>query len=632
MDTKIIVPPCSPLLDKAETEKASVVHQRSIKGLCSLLLVSTLLVLLFVQQGPRITRNGENDLNLKSLEQAWRWVSKEITLDVSGERVKAYPWTNDMLSWQRTSYHFQPQKNWMNDPNGPLFHMGWYHFFYQYNPNSAVWGNITWGHAVSKDLINWFHLPIAMVPDNWYDIAGVWTGSATILPDGQIIMLYTGKTANLTEVQNLAYPANLSDPLLLEWVKHPGNPVMVPPPGIGFKDFRDPTTAWLGPDGMWRITIGSKINNNGLSLVYKTANFTEFELSDELLHEVPGSGMWECIDFYPVSLASTDGLDTSANGAGVKHVLKASLDQYMQDYYAIGTYDPMSDKWTPDDPKADVGLGLRVDDGQFYASKTFYDQNKKRRIIWAWVGESDSESTDVLKGWASLQAIPRTIVFDKETGTNILQWPVEEVESLRSVSYDFDKLKLGPGSVLPLNIGSATQLDIVATFEIDEEALQSTVEANEDYNCSSSGGASRGVLGPFGILVLADEPLSELTPVYFYISKGTDGIAKTHFCADQSRSSTASDVGKLIYGSDVPVLNGEKLSMRLLVDHSIVESFAQGGRKVITSRVYPTKAINGGAKLFVFNNATGVSVTASVKAWQMISANSVPFPQNGDHL
>lgn len=114
MDTKIIVPPCSPLLDKAETEKASVVHQRSIKGLCSLLLVSTLLVLLFVQQGPRITRNGENDLNLKSLEQAWRWVSKEITLDVSGERVKAYPWTNDMLSWQRTSYHFQPQKNWMN--------------------------------------------------------------------------------------------------------------------------------------------------------------------------------------------------------------------------------------------------------------------------------------------------------------------------------------------------------------------------------------------------------------------------------------------------------------------------------------------------------------------------------------
>lgn len=114
MDTNIIVPPSSPLLDRAETEKFSVVLRRSMKGLCYLLLMSTFLVLLFVQQGPRINRDGEDDLNLKSLEQAWRWASKEITVEVSGEKAKAYPWTNDMLSWQRTSYHFQPQKNWMN--------------------------------------------------------------------------------------------------------------------------------------------------------------------------------------------------------------------------------------------------------------------------------------------------------------------------------------------------------------------------------------------------------------------------------------------------------------------------------------------------------------------------------------
>lgn len=66
------------------------------------------------------------------------------------------------------------------------------------------------------------------------------------------------------------------------------------------------------------------------------------------------------------------------------------------------------------------------------------------------------------------------------------------------------------------------------------------------------------------------------------------------------------------------------------IDHSIIESFAQGGRRVITSRIYPTKAINSEAKLFVFNNATGVSVTASVKAWQMSSANMNPFPPNAD--
>ena len=125
-----------------------------------------------------------------------------------------------------------------------MYYKGWYHFFYQYNPLAAVWGNIAWGHAVSRDLVHWEHLPLAMVPDQWYDINGVWTGSATLLPDGQIIMLYTGATNESVQVQNLAVPADLNDPLLLNWTKVDANPVLVPPPGIGAKDFRDPTTAW----------------------------------------------------------------------------------------------------------------------------------------------------------------------------------------------------------------------------------------------------------------------------------------------------------------------------------------------------------------------------------------------------
>ncbi|KAK1360995.1 Beta-fructofuranosidase [Heracleum sosnowskyi] len=626
----------SPLQDQAKRENSPAGLRRPIKGLFYVLIVSSLILLVSIIQGPKLVKDGDADdhvlVKLYSSLKAMLPEPIEQRLEdvkVSDEKAKAYPWSNEMLSWQRTSYHFQPQKNWMN---GPLFYMGWYHFFYQYGPNSALWGNITWGHAVSKDLINWFHLPIAMVPDSWFDRDGVWTGSATILPDGQVIMLYTGGAADGTQLQNLAYPVNLSDPLLLEWVKYSGNPVMVPPPGI--KEFRDPSTAWLGPDGKWRITIGSLVNDTGISLVYKTTDFKTFELLDGLLHEIPGTGMWECIDFYPVSLTTTHGLDISVNGPDIKHVLKVSMAVGMEDYYAIGTYDPINDKWTPDDPKADVGIGPRVDDGKFYASKTFYDLNKKRRINWAWVPESDSESSDLLKGWASLQTIPRTVVFDTKTRTNLLQWPVEEVESLRLGSYDFDNLKLEPGSVLPLNIGSAAQLDIVATFEIDYEALETTGDASADYKCSTSGGAvSRGILGPFGILVLADESLSELTPIYFYIIKESNGRAKkTHICADQSRSSTASDVAKPIYGSEVPVLHDEKLSMRILVDHSIVESFAQGGRRVITSRIYPTKAINGAAKLYVFNNATGVSVTASVKAWQMTPAKMNPFPPNVNDL
>ncbi|CAN1265323.1 Beta-fructofuranosidase, soluble isoenzyme I [Linum perenne] len=436
-----------------------------------------------------------------------------------------------MLTWQRTAYHFQPERNWMNGSPGPLYYKGWYHFFYQYNPNGAVWGNITWGHAVSRDLIHWLYLPLALVPDQWYDVNGVWTGSATLDPTShQIYMLYTGSTSNLTQVQALAYPADPSDPLLVHWVKHPANPVLLPPPGIGPKDFRDPTTAWLGPDGVWRVAIGSKSGKLGITLVYKTTDFVSYELLDHYLHSVPDTGMWECVDFYPVLVNGSKGLDTSTPvGPGVKHVLKTSLDDTKLDYFAIGLYDPVNDVWVPDDPKIDVGIGLRYDYGRYYASKTFYDQKKERRILWGWINETDTEFDDVKKGWSSLQTIPRTVVLDSKTGSDLLQWPVEEIESLRLRCFNFE-------------------------------------------------------------------------------------------------SSLAPEVHKVVYGTSIPVMGDEKMQMRVLVDHSIVESFGQGGRRVISSRVYPTKAIYGDAKLFLFNNATDVNVRVSLKIWEMNSAFIRPYP------
>ncbi|URD84061.1 hypothetical protein MUK42_05466 [Musa troglodytarum] len=547
----------------------------------------------------------------------------------------SYPWTNSMLLWQRTAFHFQPQKNWMLPRAGPTYYRGWYHLFYQYNPASAVWGNITWGHAVSLDLVHWFYLPLAMVPDNWYDANGVWTGSATILPDGRLAMLYTGSTAELVQVQNLAVPADPDDPLLLKWVKYESNPVLVPPPGIAPRDFRDPTTAWYVPsESAWRIAIGSKNDSQrhaGIALVYRTSDFLSYELLPGVLHSVAGTGMWECVDFYPVSTESATGLDTSAAaGPGVKHVLKASLDDDRHDYYAIGTYEAATNAWVPDDPEKDVGIGLRYDYGMFYASKTFYDPVKQRRVLWGWIGETDSERTDLRKGWASLQTLPRTVLLDHKTGSNLIQWPVDDVETLRSGSQEFSNVSIPAGSVVPLDVGTATQVDIVAEFGVNKSALAGAVDAVVGYNCSTSGGAAgRGVLGPFGLLVLADDDLSEQTAVYFYFVRSSDGSISTHFCHDELRSSEAADIVKRVYGSLVPVLDGETLSVRILVDHSVIESFAQGGRTCITSRVYPTSATYGGGRLFLFNNATGIDVTAkSLKIWQMGSAFIRPFSEH----
>ncbi|CAL4890546.1 unnamed protein product [Urochloa decumbens] len=554
------------------------------------------------------------------------WSESSGMLLGADEGGNAFPWSNAMLQWQRTGFHFQPQKNWMNDPNGPVYYKGWYHLFYQYNPDGAIWGNkIAWGHAVSRDLIHWRHLPLAMVPDQWYDMKGVWTGSATTLPDGRLAMLYTGSTNESVQVQCLAVPSDPSDPLLTNWTKYEGNPVLFPPPGIGPKDFRDPTTAWFDPsDRTWRIVIGSKQDSHhaGIAVTYKSKDLVHFELLPGLLHRVEGTGMWECIDLYPVGTrpgkGSENGIDMSdaisKNGVvgDVVHVMKASMDDDRHDYYALGRYDAAANAWTPLQPERDVGIGLRYDWGKFYASKTFYDPAKRRRVLWGWVGETDSERADVAKGWASLQSLPRTVLFDTKTGTNLVQWPVEEVETLRTNSTDLSGITIDYGSVFPLNLHRATQLDIVAEFEIDRHAVMALNEADVGYNCSTSGGAAnRGALGPFGLLVLADKQrLREQTAVYFYVAKGVDGELTTHFCQDESRSSSANDIVKRVVGSTVPVLDGETLSVRVLVDHSIVESFAQGGRSTATSRVYPTEAIYANAGVYLFNNATAARVTA----------------------
>ncbi|CAH9071357.1 unnamed protein product [Cuscuta epithymum] len=515
-----------------------------------------------------------------------------------------------LMTWTGTWLDLQ----W-SDPNGPLFYKGWYHLFYQYNPESAVWGNIVWGHAVSKDLIHWDHLPIAMVPDHWYDANGVWTGSATLLPSGQVVMLYTGATQDLVQVQNLAFPADPSDPLLVKWAKYEGNPVLVPPPGIGDRDFRDPTTAWY-EEGRWHIMIGSKVNTTGVAMLFDTEDFVHFRLVKREAHGVGGTGMWECVDFYPV--CTSRGVDSSGGGCGdggvMKHVLKTSLDDERKDYYAIGRYEARV--WTPDHPSLDAGIGLRYDYGTYYASKSFYDPQKSRRVNWGWVSEIDTESADLHKGWASLQAIPRTILLDNQTGTHLLQWPVEEVEMLRSDRFH-KVVELKPGSLVQLDVGDANQLDIEGVFEVEDEALGKAGGGSDvPYSCGG-GAAQRGALGPFGLLVLANLEFSEQTPIYFYIAKDAKGKFKTFFCADHLRSSQATDVRKETYGTMVPVLDSERLLMRILVDHSIVESFGQGGRACITSRVYPTKAIGAGAKLYLFNNATDAVVTASLQVWQM---------------
>ncbi|RCV33554.1 hypothetical protein SETIT_7G091700v2 [Setaria italica] len=526
----------------------------------------------------------------------------------------------------RTGYHFQPPKNWINDPNAPMYYKGWYHFFYQYNPKGAVWGNIVWAHSVSRDLINWVALETAIEPSIPSDQYGCWSGSATILPDGTPVIMYTGiDRPNINyQVQNIAYPRNKSDPLLREWVKPAHNPIIVPEGGINATQFRDPTTAWRDDDdGRWRLLIGSVAAGGarGVAYVYRSRDFRRWARVRRPLHSA-ATGMWECPDFYPVERDGRRvGLETSVSGRRVKHVLKNSLDLRRYDYYTVGAYDRRAERYVPDDPAGDERR-LRYDYGNFYASKTFYDPAKRRRILWGWANESDTAAADVAKGWAGIQAIPRTVWLDP-SGKQLLQWPIEEVEALRGKSVTVKDRVIKPGQRVEVIGLQTAQADVEVSFEVSSlagaEPLDPALAGDAQRLCGARGAAVEGGVGPFGLWVLASADMQERTAVFFRVFKaaGKDKPVVL-MCTDPTKSSLNPNLYKPTFAGfvDTDISNG-KISLRSLIDRSVVESFGAGGKTCILSRVYPSLAIGNNARLYVFNNGKADVRVSRLTAWQM---------------
>ncbi|KAJ0007286.1 hypothetical protein Pint_28935 [Pistacia integerrima] len=552
----------------------------------------------------------------------------------------------------RTDYHFQPAKNWMNvascdllffmilawtngwtkicrsqwlkNFSGPMFYKGIYHLFYQYNPEGATAGsgNLSWGHSTSTDLINWTPHEEAINPSQPYDINGCWSGSATILPGGKPAILYTGRDPNNKQIQNLALPKNLSDPFLIEWVKSTENPVMEPPEQIDPGSFRDPTTARLGPDDTWRVIIGSQFNNTGLAILYRSKDFVNWTKAEQPLHSEEETEMWECPDFFPVSNNSRKGVDTSMIGLNIRYVLKASISKTQHDCYMIGTYNVTADKFIPDQGSMDGVSALRYDYGQFYASKTFFDSAKNRRILWGWIIELSSEADNVKKGWAGLQAVPRSLWLDK-SGKQLMQWPIAEVEKLRENPVNLPSKLLGEGSLLEVSNIKAAQADVEISFRITEFEKAEVMDpswTDPESLCIQKGASVKGALGPFGLLVLASKNLKEYTAVFFRIFKNQNKYAVL-MCSDQRSSSLDNDHKKTTYGAflDVDPVH-DKLSLRSLIDHSIVESFGGGGKACMTARVYPTMATDDEAHLYAFNYGTEKINITNLSAWSMKKA------------
>lgn len=198
-------------------------------------------------------------------------------------------------------FHMTPQVGWMNDPNGFVYFRGEYHLFYQFNPYESVWGPMHWGHAKSKDLVNWEHLPVALAPDRDYDKDGCFSGSA-IVKDDTLWLMYTGHIVNedgsVTQVQNMAFS---TDGLHFEKIAQ--NPVATAdslPTEVIANDFRDPKI--FEKDGRYYAVVATKHQDEvGCIVLLGSDNLLEWDFESILLKGQPHQGpVWECPDYFEV--------------------------------------------------------------------------------------------------------------------------------------------------------------------------------------------------------------------------------------------------------------------------------------------------------------------------------------------
>lgn len=278
-----------------------------------------------------------------SARRARTWVITLLTLVLVAV---GFPASADTPE-HRPAYHFSPAKNWINDPNGLVFHEGVYHLFFQHNPLGDGWGNMSWGHATSTDLVHWEEQPVAIPFDA---NEGVFSGSVVVDHENRsgfgtaenppMVAMYTSAYTAASgregiQAQSLAYSTDDGQ----TWVKYSGNPVL----DIGSREFRDPKVFWYEPANEWRMV--AVIANEHTVKIWRSANLKDWtHLSDFGPRNATG-GLWECPDLFPLAV---DG-----DPANVKWVMLVSLNPGgiaggSGTQYFVGDFDGTT--FTPDGP------------------------------------------------------------------------------------------------------------------------------------------------------------------------------------------------------------------------------------------------------------------------------------------
>jgi beta-fructofuranosidase len=462
---------------------------------------------------------------------------------------------------QRPAFHLLPAHGWANDPIGPIRWGGRYHLFQQHNPHAAVWARPHWGHFVSDDLVSWERMPVALSPsDDGADADGCFSGS--VVADGDTAaMLYTGvRGAPGPDQRQATCLARSSDPDLRMWQRDPGNPVTCAPPGYDLIGFRDPFV-WRH-DGAWLQLVGAgRADAGGILFLFESRDLRTWRpLGPALRAENLPTGlwagtMWEC----PALLPFEEDLS----------LLVLSLHDGTTTHYPValvGSFDGR--RFTPRSVQ-------RMDFGREYYAPCVLRDEHHGSVCWGWAWEARTEAAQRAAGWAGVLTLPR-VLSARPDGVGVE--PLPGLERLRVRRLPVRRTAVADG----WRAGGAEgdRLEIYLELPPQPAAVGLRVRCSPDH--------------------------AERTTITYERSAGRLRI-------DRERASLDPEAFGGVQDSELRLGDDEPLRLRVFVDRSITEVYANG-RVVATVRTYPTRPDSLGVEVFAGH---GQPLVSRCEVWEM---------------
>ncbi len=448
----------------------------------------------------------------------------------------------------RPLYHHTPLFGWMNDANGLIYKDGEYHLFYQYNPYGSMWGNMHWGHSVSRDLVSWEHLPVALDRDT---LGHIFSGSSVVdfnnsagYGEGSMISFYTSASDKNGQIQCMAYSTDNGR----TFTKYEANPVLRPFDGL--KDFRDPKVFWYEPEKKWVMVVSADKEMR----FYSSTDLKEWSY---LSGFGEGYGVqpsqFECPDFFELAV---DGNPQQKKWVLIANINPGGIFGGSATQYFVGDFDGTTFTCNT---KPEVVKWL--DWGKDHYATVCFSNTADRVIAVPWMSNWQYANTIPTKQFRSANALPRELTLYKEKNDiYVAANPVKEVEKLRAESIAIDDFDFKEGchidTILPNNEG-AYELNL---------ALQSATAETYGFKLRNEAG--------------------EYVDIYIDAKEGKVYMDRTHsgqtdFNPKEFAVATWGEISK-----------NTAHTFQVFVDKCSIELFVDGGKVAMTNLVFPETPYN----------------------------------------